>query len=126
MRKKNSRTLEDTVIEYVEYWRDILKLRDWEFTVKIIDDPEDGFANVQHYPNIQLAKIQVLSPGKIPADWPGCKDVEVSVVHEMLHTRFHHCMRINKKADAHEEMAIERCAQVMVALRRGITPEELD
>ena len=77
------------------------------------------------YPQDQAGVLSVLDPEKIPEEWRGCKDLEVTVVHELLHARLLFCEDRSKSKHWHLEMAIETIAKALVATRRGITPEEL-
>ena len=123
---KKSSSLKEA-LELLEYWRNQLRLRDWEFEVIIEDSPEktdNSFAMNGHNLNFQTSKIVILDPEKIPEQWKGCRDFEVTIVHELLHTRFIHSMP--KKCCCHEEMAIETTAKALVANRRGISPEEIE
>lgn len=100
---------------------------DWDFNVILYDDPKkfEFFGRMKHYRNDQKADLEVLDPKKIPTEWSGVKDLEVTIVHELLHTRLIFCPA-PKKGDNHFlEMAIETISKTLVAHRRGITPEEL-
>jgi hypothetical protein len=71
--------------------------------------------------------IFVSTPKTIPDDCTGVKDLEVTVVHELLHARLvyvqYHGKKKKKKWPV--EVAIEIIAKSLVANRRGISPEEL-
>jgi hypothetical protein len=99
---------------------------DWEFEVEMMPEVKgfDAFARIKHHRNYQSATLQFLDPEKIPEDWEGTKDLEVTIVHELIHTRFIYCFT-PKAQNHHQEMAIETVAKVMVALKRGVDPEDL-
>ena len=114
--------------EYISYWQKQFRMLDWEFTVKIHEDPEkfESFGSMTHSLNNQAAQMDLLDPDKIPSEWVGVRDLEVTIVHELVHARFIYCMKPKKKnKNYHQEMAIETVAKALVANRRGITPEEL-
>ena len=78
----------------------------------------------KHSLSYQTIKLEFLHPKCYPEKWQTSgekQDLEVTVVHELLHTRFIYC----SKRGHQEEMAVETVAQIMVALKRGITVEEL-
>ena len=111
---------------YILYWQPILRLKDWNFVIKNIhSDPTvfDMFARINSNRNNQVATLELLDPEKIPEEWIGCRDLEVTVVHEMLHTRLAHVH--TGKSTHHEEFAIETLSKALVSLKRGVTPEEL-
>lgn len=121
-----------TVLEqaqnYIAYWQKQFRMMDWVFTVEIEKDPtkNECFGSMSHNLNNQTASMKILDPDKIPDDWIGTKDLEVTIVHELVHTRFIYAMKPRgKKKNYHQEMAIEVIAKSLVANRRGITPEEL-
>jgi len=112
---------------YVKYWQKQLRLLDWKIKVVVRYDPEEfnGFACMKHNLNFQMNTLEVLDPSLIKEEWAGCRDLEVTIVHELLHTRFIHAIKRKKESDPHEEMAIEVVAQALVAARRGIDIKEL-
>jgi hypothetical protein len=129
MRKSKAKpsTVEKQALAYVNYWQKQLRLMDWNFEIAILEDPEqaEGFAINRHSPNYQCSKITILNPEKVPEHWTGCSDLEVTVVHELLHTRLLYAFG-KKQCDWHAEMAIETISVALVANRRGISPEELE
>jgi hypothetical protein len=124
--KKNikPKTVKQQALEYLKYWQKQLRLMDWNFDLEITDDAEEGFGKNSHRPNFQSSKITLLNPEKIPEHWTGIRDLEVTLVHEILHTRLIYAF--GKKCGWHEEMAVETIAVALVANRRGISPEELE
>ena len=118
--------LDKTVKSHIKYWQKQLRLMDWKISAKIYEDVKDFdmFGRNKINRNYQTSEIELLNPKQIPKDWTGARDLEVTIVHEILHTRFTYCSP--KKIDnCHIEMAIETTAMALVANRRGITPEEL-
>ena len=122
---KKTNTLQQ-VKAYTKYWQKQLRMLDWKLTVEVEEDPKkfECFGRMKHDRNNMTATLIVLNPEKIPEDWSGIRDLEVTVVHELVHTRFIFCFT-PVRHNYHQEMAIETCAKAMVALRRGIDPEDL-
>ncbi len=120
-------SLENEVKAHVKYWKKHLRILDWQINVKIHEDPEEfpHYGRMDHHRNDQVALLNVLNPENIPEDWWGCRDVEVTVVHELIHTRFIFCLLPDKHTLHHQEMAIETVAKALVANRRGISIEDL-
>lgn len=114
--------------EYGEYWQAHLRLRDWDINYILAKDPKEtkeGYALVSACADHSLVNMIVLAPEYIPKEWTGCKDFEVTIVHELLHVRFHFCIPESKKTNPHEEAAIELTAIALVANRRGMKAGEL-
>lgn len=92
------------------------------------DNPKevDYFGRNKHNLNFQECLIEFLIPEKIPDDWWGCRDLEVTLVHELLHTRLMYFSAESKRSNNwHLELAIETIAKALVAARRGIDLEDL-
>lgn len=116
--------------ELIRYWQRQLWLPNWKFKFRIHTDPKEikgSFALNEHSPNNEVAFIHLLHPDKIPEDWIGVRDLEVTIVHEMVHTRLIYVAHPSKKRvkNWNLEMAVEVIAKALVANRRGIDPEEL-
>jgi hypothetical protein len=113
--------------EYIKYWQKQLRLLDWDIRLEVVQNPkdtEDSAAWVKKSQNYQQARITVLDSSKWPEDWTwGSNDLEVTIVHELLHVRLAYVT--GKKQNCHIEMAVETLAMALVAARRGITLEEL-
>jgi hypothetical protein len=76
----------------IKYWQPRLKLKDWHFEIRFaVDNGEieeklkSGFARTHHSPMSKKARILVKPSDKISKDTLDCVDIEVTVVHEMLH-----------------------------------------
>lgn len=72
-------------IALIPEWQKRLRLQDWEITAVVVDQTEDGLASANALPKYKSAKLTLLDPVKIDKDWLGNKDLEVSIVHELLH-----------------------------------------
>lgn len=96
------------------YWQGQLRLQDWDMTVTIVrrhamSRPTSvASADIEIY---HRAKIRLLDPIDFhPEDWPVDRDLEVSLVHELLHCVFYDVG--NPKADTPEDAAFERAIEV--------------
>ena len=111
---------------YVKYWKPLLRLKDWKIEIKVTTDPDEEFmGQLTHWRKDQEAILTVLKPELIPEDWRGVRDLEVTVVHELLHLRIIDCVNHNKNTHNFVELLVETLAQLLVSQRRGISPEEL-
>jgi hypothetical protein len=126
--------LAQQIFEIIAYWQPKLRLDNWKFSFKIHDDVKDieCFALNKQDPNYEIATIEVLDPSKIPESWKGCRDIEVTILHELLHTRLLYVAPLpekkkekGKKANWQVEMAVETISRAMVAAKRGIEPEDI-
>ncbi len=75
--------------ELVKKWAPILRMQDWDFNIRYArhhEFPEPVPAGMVHY---LLTKrdvvIKILEPGDFAPTWRPAMDIEVAVVHEMLH-----------------------------------------
>lgn len=122
---------EKQLTRLLKNWQRLLRIQDWNIKLRLVRDsrwPNHGLGS--HSSSFQESEIKILDPRYIDPDWFGTKDIEVTLVHELLHIKFLYA-RKNKEnkendVDDQEEFAIESLARVLVALRRGITMEELD
>lgn len=116
----------------LKYWQKILRLQDWNITMKFVDEPRCGyFGKGRNNSTYQSSSIEILKPEHIDPEWSGCRDLEVTLVHELLHIRFLYASKGEQNASKgeqsdSEEFAIESTARAMVSLKRGIPLEELN
>lgn len=114
--------------EDLTYWKKQLRLQNWKFYLRLIKwDKKTGFAYNSQDPNYETSYITLADPDTIPAEIRGVRDMEVTLVHEMLHTRLIYVAPLSnkKKKKWPVEIAVETIAQSLVANRRGIDLEEL-
>ena len=70
--------------------------------------------------------IKFLHPKAIEdSEGTAVSDLEVTVVHELLHVRFVHCHPHSRKFNPHIEQAIETTATAMVAAKRNVSIKEI-
>ena len=69
--------------------------------------------------------MEVLDPEFMDETHTAVHDLEVTVVHELLHLRFFYCTPHTRKFNPHVECAIESTALAMVAARRNISIKEI-
>lgn len=122
--KLNTRKIYEKLVKnYVKYWRHALKLDNWTITSEVVDE-YDSYASMHTSPTSSTCELKILNPDNVPKEWKGVRDLEVTVVHELLHTRWHYAVR-SAKRDDHLEQAIEATAISMVAAKRNVKIEEI-
>jgi hypothetical protein len=113
--------------DLVKYWKPRLKLRDWKVDIRFADDEESldklksGFARTHRSPMAKEARTLIKPLANISKDSIGCRDIEVSVVHELIHllfTPFDNFKQNDSRNDAVEH-SIETLAIALVEIRRG-------
>lgn len=106
------------------FWQRLLRLQDWDIEATIVrrhvmqSSTSLASADIEKY---RRAKIRLLDPiDWNPQDWPTDRDLEVSLVHELLHCAFHDAG--TPKADTPEDVGLERAieatAVALVTLER--------
>jgi hypothetical protein len=116
----------------VDYWKKMLRLEDWSVKIAIVDHKENQnfWARVSVKPWFQAAYMEVVNPFTDPdrikpgVDKEHDIDLEVSLVHELLHLRYEHgTMGVKKKNKGSwyaYESATEITARALVAARHGV------
>jgi hypothetical protein len=113
-----------TVTEFqrcAKQWQALLRLNDWNITFELVDWLECyGITKWDKYKN---AVVQLCTPGTISPQNIGPDDLEITLVHELLHL---HGRLITKTIeqesevdDSFEEM-IDLTAQTLVSLKRTL------
>lgn len=107
-------------IEYVGFWKKQLRLEDWDVTVTVPAHDPGGYARISHHQCYQHARMTIRHPEMLPPDAYANNDLEVTVVHELLHLRFAN-VQFPKDGpeDIAHELGIERTAEALVAMSRG-------
>jgi hypothetical protein len=106
--------------DLTKYWQRQLRLEDWDITIVVPEHDPRCYAEIVHHVGHGTAKITLRNPAICPPDLAGNPDLEISLVHELLHLRFAF-VGIKKETpeeDLHE-LGIERTAQALVLLNRG-------
>lgn len=108
-------------------WQKILRLQDWEIRASIVNAGDNGGNRGTCTVHFQLgaATIRISShdSGDSSKEWDHeRKDMELTLVHELLHIPFH-SFRPKEDSLKHElwEQAIEKTAWNLVALERRPT-----
>lgn len=73
---------------YVKDWAYRLRLQDWKITVEVAGSELEAFAHTNINRHHNTANITVRNPVHTPSDNAAVDDLEVTVVHELLHLRF--------------------------------------
>lgn len=123
----------DTAKTALEYWQKRLRLQDWDLTLEIVRKSKittGEFAEVEWSRIYRNAEIKLLDPVDFEeADTARQKDMEDSLVHELLHLVLRDC-RINSRDDKDkltaqgiaEERAIDALSCALVSLHREGKP----
>lgn len=111
----------------LEEWTVILRLRDWNISLEVVDDFESfGETRFDKYKN---AKIVICSERTAPRNTPTCPDSEVTLVHELLHLHSAQ-LTMSIEPDSPEDNALEQMveilAQSLVSLKRASSPIKHD
>jgi hypothetical protein len=107
--------------EKLSLWQKRLKLEDWSVTV--IASQPDGLrtgtlGNIRWDPEKKTAVIKVLdSSGYQTSSEATLRDMEFTVVHELIHLEFCASTRADTRAD--EETAVNHIAEALLQLDRG-------
>lgn len=112
----------------LDYWIPQLRLGSWNISAELLPwEKGCGFGENAMDPNYDTSHIRIYDPDTIPEDVKGIRDLEVTLVHELLHIRLVHVASLSKKRKKKwpVEMAIETIAQSLVANRRGINIKDL-
>lgn len=100
-------------------WQKILRLQDWIVDVKICRERDmklnDCYAECELNLKKKMAHIRILDPIDFPPDDE--QDMELSLVHELLHLHFSP-LSVDGK-DIEEEQAIEAISQGLLRVKYG-------
>lgn len=107
---------------YMQHWVPMLRLEDWEFEVHEAPEGSEYYANIRTDVCNRHAIIRVRDPAKATEEVSGASnDLEITVVHELLHARFGEVLtELDGKAEYANEAGTEMTAMALVASRRGI------
>lgn len=102
-----------------EEWQKILRLQDWIITVHIRRERDftlsDSNAEIITTLPKRMATIHILDPIDYPPDQSEPQDMELSLVHELLHIHL-----FTFFADREDEMRIVAEEQAIEAISRGL------
>ena len=108
--------------EKLSLWQKRLKLEEW--TVTVITSQRDGLrvgtlGNIHWDPEKKTAVIRVLDPSdyQMPSD-AMLRDMEFTVVHELIHLEFCASTRADQTSRADEETAVNHIAEALLQLDR--------
>jgi hypothetical protein len=108
--------------EKLSLWQKRLKLEDWSVTV--ITSQRDGLrtgtlGNIRWDPEKKTAVIRVLDPSDYQAPSDAIlRDMEFTVVHELIHLEFCTSTRVDQSSRADEETAVNHIAEALLQLDR--------
>jgi hypothetical protein len=108
--------------ERLSLWQKRLKLEDWSVTV--VTSQRDGLrtgtlGNIHWDPEKKTAVIRVLDPSDYQAPSEAIlRDMEFTVVHELIHLEFCASTRADQSSRADEETAVNHIAEALLQLDR--------
>jgi len=120
-------TFEEQVSKQVDFWKDILSLRDWNTGVRVVRqwelDDEHTIAQVDYNLRKKDAILKVLSPkdldrhASMSVDGEE-RDYDVHIAHELLHLHFAPLQLEGKQNEIGEEQAVHSIGRGLVRLYR--------
>jgi hypothetical protein len=125
--REREQLAERYVREKLALWQNRLKLQDWNITLEI-SHPGDlrrgTLGNIRWDAEKKTARIRVLSASEYHAPLRATlQDMELTVVHELIHLEFSGVTRNEESRSAEsrtaEEDAVNRMAETMLRLDRG-------
>jgi len=116
---------EDQLQEKCAEWQKILRLQDWIVSVSIVRERDIGLENTMGTINPTLekrmAKIRILDPVDYPSGLMEPQDMELTLVHELLHLHlWPFTETLEGPLHVAEEQSIEAISRGLVELRRRI------
>jgi hypothetical protein len=105
-------------------WQAIMRLQDWDVDIRFSrahDIGPDRDAEVDRCDSGKCARISIKDPGDRDSKCISPQDIELSLVHEMVHLYFPHIDNFNGTDDAIYEQAVHQISSTMVKLERART-----
>ena len=110
-----------------ESWQRRLRLQDWRISVRYATsraEINDTFAQTTTSLNLKEARVLICPPELIDPGRLGCKCIETTLVHELIHLHSSplekNMAESDKLNNAALETMIECIAQALVAMRRDL------
>lgn len=104
----------------LKYWQKVLRLQDWKLDVSISTIKEmDGFAaDIRRIEAIKQAKIRVMGPNETQADHWVPLDMELLLVHELVHLHYETTHDKKRHEVVRIEQGVESISEALIALER--------
>lgn len=115
-------------LRYIQKWVPRLRIENYDFQVEEAPEGFEPYALAVCNPRNLRACIVIRDPAKASEDGQAdaCNDLEVTLVHELLHVRFAEVLaELEGKANIANEIATEMIALALVAADRGVHPRSL-
>lgn len=113
---------EEEARERCAYWQRVLRLQDWEIEVNVARAYHmrlDGLAECHWQIKKRMAVINLQDPIDFDPGWLGDRDMELSLVHELLHLHLAPWSpQEGTEDDVFEEQAIHAMSKAFVELER--------
>lgn len=117
--KKTHSVKKQTLVKLLETWQKILRLQDWDIKLKVVTNLDGCLARCEPNPKYKTAVITFCT--KTPGHLEDNSDLEITLVHELLHIH-HSPVSFLIKEDSWEdwsaESMIDQLAHALVALHR--------
>jgi hypothetical protein len=116
---------EDQLRDLCGKWQEALRLTNWDVFLSIargFDMPQGTSAYVDMMHEKDQAVLRVLAPGDYPGDCPYPADMELSLVHELVHVRLAELTPENTDVSATRQMEkiVHAISVTLVAMQRHI------
>ena len=114
-------TSPESVAATLDKWQKRLGLSDWVVSAKFeTQEHLTGQAKTTIYDTTQIAKICLLSPGDRQESDPNDSDIELDILHELIHVRLWSIDPKNPDPSTHvlREQAIEWIAKALIETDR--------
>jgi hypothetical protein len=113
---------ESFAAERLSFWQQRLNLQDWKVSITVCrssDLRRQTVGNVHWDPKKKTAVIRVLDASDYEIGFPAVlRDVEITVVHELVHLELAYLPRNESSADP-EEQAVNRITDALLKLHRN-------
>ena len=114
-------TAETFLTQKLFIWQKRLKLEDWHITFKLVHSSNlkpKTLGNIRWDADVKRATMSVLSPGDYKMAFPDAlKDMEFTVVHELIHLQLSSLPR-NQASRSAEETAVNALTEALLNLDR--------
>ena len=109
--------------QIVNKWIPILRLQDWDITILYgnRETTENMLGKSRISRNLKIVSIFICSPELIDPNWLGSKDIEETIVHELIHLHcsyFDSSFKENTLESENLEVMIDKIAIALVKLDR--------
>lgn len=112
---------ESTIQDRLQFWQHQLKLDDWKISLTVArrdDLKSHTLGGIRWDKHKRSATIQVLDPADYPTPAAAMEDIEVTIVHELVHLNLSSLPRTDASRKS-EELAVNRLTDALLRLHRS-------